>query len=153
MEKHPQYANLRLIVIGDELDAYPAVRHAVIKSRVQESVRFLGFVPVETLRCFYDAAVAFAFPSLYEGFGLPIVESMSLGVPVITANRTSTAEVGADSALLIDPTNQSELANAMVRVANDSELRSKMSEAGIAIAKRHTWERFTERVLKVLIEE
>ena len=71
LENRPEYSDLTLIVIGDQSSAFPAVRHAVMRSRVQQSVRFLGFVPVETLRCFYEAATAFLFPSLYEGFGLP----------------------------------------------------------------------------------
>ena len=68
---HPVYQHLRLIIIGDEISQYPAVRHAVIKSRVESTVRFLGFVPFDTLRCFYESAAAFVFPSRHEGFGLP----------------------------------------------------------------------------------
>ena len=65
---HPEYKDLRLIIIGDEISRYPAVRQAVMQSRVEEVVRFLGFVPFDTMRVFYESAVAFCFPSLYEGF-------------------------------------------------------------------------------------
>jgi len=71
LREEARYRDLRLIIIGDEIARHPALRHAVIQSRVEESVRFLGFVPIETLRAFYQAASAFVFPSLYEGFGLP----------------------------------------------------------------------------------
>ena len=79
MESHPVYRDLRLIIIGDEISRYPAVRRAVMQSRVEQSVRFLGFVPFETLRVFYERASAFVFPSLYEGFGLPPLEAMASG--------------------------------------------------------------------------
>lgn len=70
LEAHPQYRDLRLIIIGDELSKYPAVRRAVAETRMEPVVRFLGFVPTDTLKVFYTAAKVFAFPSLYEGFGL-----------------------------------------------------------------------------------
>ena len=71
LAQHQTYRHLRLVIIGDTISQYPAVRQAVIKSRVENVVRFLGFVPFETLRCFYESAAAFVFPSRYEGFGLP----------------------------------------------------------------------------------
>src|ERR1019366_3799875 len=67
---HPLYKDLRLVIIGDTISQYPAVRQAVMKSRADSVVRFLGFVPFETLRCFYESAAGFVFPSRYEGFGL-----------------------------------------------------------------------------------
>ena len=74
---HPDFADLRLIIIGDEISRYPLVRQTVLQSRVQGAVRFLGFVPLNTLRVFFEAAQAFVFPSLYEGFGLPPLEAMA----------------------------------------------------------------------------
>ena len=71
LEGHPTYGNLRLIIIGDEISRHPEVRRTVIQTRVEQAVRFLGFVPFDTLRTFYASAAAFVFPSLYEGFGLP----------------------------------------------------------------------------------
>src|SRR5205085_9686825 len=65
---HPKYHDLRLIIVGDEISRYPSVRQAVMQSRVEDSVRFLGFVPFDTMRVFYESATAFVFPSLYEGF-------------------------------------------------------------------------------------
>ena len=97
LASHPVYKDLRLIIIGDTISQYPAVRQAVIKSRVEQMVRFLGFVPFETLRCFYESAAAFVFPSRYEGFGLPPLEAMACGTPVVTANVSSLPEVVGDA--------------------------------------------------------
>jgi glycosyltransferase involved in cell wall biosynthesis len=89
IQDHPLYWDLRLLIIGDEISRYPALRHAVIQSRVEETVRFLGFVPIDTLRSFYQAASAFVFPSLYEGFGLPPLEAMACGTPVVCSYVSS----------------------------------------------------------------
>ena len=79
LANHPVYQDLHLIIIGDEISQHPAVRRAVIQGRVEDSVRFLGFVPFDTLRNFFEAAAAFVFPSLYEGFGLAAARSHGLG--------------------------------------------------------------------------
>ncbi len=149
LENHPQYANLRLIVIGDELNAYPAVRHAVIKSRVQESVRFLGFVPVETLRCFYDAAVAFAFPSLYEGFGLPPLEAMVHGTPVVTSSASSLPEAVGDAAVLVNPENVFDIARGLRQVLLDDSLRERLRKLGFLQVRRFSWDSSVKRVLEI----
>ena len=149
LENHPQYANLRLIVIGDELNAYPAVRHAVIKSRVQESVRFLGFVPVETLRCFYDAAVAFAFPSLYEGFGLPPLEAMVHGTPVMTSSASSLPETVGDAAVLVSPENVFDIARGLRQVLLDDNLRERLRKLGFLQVRRFSWDSSVKRVLEI----
>ena len=94
LASHPVYKDLRLVIIGDTISQYPAVRQAVIKSRVESVVRFLGFVPFDTLRCFYESAAAFVFPSRYEGFGLPPLEAMACGTPVVTLERELAARSG-----------------------------------------------------------
>ena len=149
LENHPKYGNLRLIVIGDELNAYPAVRHAVIKSRVQESVRFLGFVPVKTLRCFYDAAVAFAFPSLYEGFGLPPLEAMVHGTPVITSSASSLPEAVGDAAVLVNPENVFDIARGLRQVLLDDNLRERLRKLGFLQVRRFSWDSSVRRVLEI----
>ena len=79
-----QFQDLKLIIIGDDLSGHPRVRRTVVRSGVQNDVRFLGFVPIDVLRIFYDVAKIFVFPSLYEGFGLPPLEAMAHGTPVVT---------------------------------------------------------------------
>lgn len=144
LQDHPEYKDLRLIIIGDEIAKHPALRHAVIQSRVEEAVRFLGFVPIDTLRTFYQAAAAFVFPSLYEGFGLPILEAMRAGAPVITSNTSCMPEVAGDAALLVDPHDAQQLANAVRRVLDDERVRVKLSEGGERRALEFTWARAAE---------
>ena len=119
LASHPVYKDLRLVIIGDTISQYPAVRQAVIKSRVEHVVRFLGFVPFETLRCFYEFAAAFVFPSRYEGFGLPPLEAMACGTPVVTSNVSSLPEVVGDAAVLVNPENVFDIARGIRDVLLD----------------------------------
>src|SRR5262249_16620391 len=91
-------------------------------------IRFLGYVPEAGLPALMNGALAFVYPSLYEGFGLPPLEAMACGVPVITSNRSSLPEVVGEAALLVDPDDRRELADAMARVASDERLREKLRE-------------------------
>ena len=85
LKKDQLFPDLKLIIIGDDLSGNPDLRRTVVRSGVQNDVRFLGFVPIEVLRTFYDQAKIFVFPSLYEGFGLPPLEAMAHGTPVVTS--------------------------------------------------------------------
>ena len=93
MRDHPEYSNLKLLLIGDSAEEHSDLRRAVLRSRLQGEVRFLGFVPHSVLRVFYSRARAFLFPSLYEGFGLPPLEAMAHGTPVLTSSVSSLPEV------------------------------------------------------------
>ena len=152
LETDPVYKDLRLIVIGDEISKYPRVRHAVIQSRVEHSVRFLGFVPIETLRIFYQAAAAFTFPSLYEGFGLPPLEAMACGTPVITSNVASLPEVVGDAAAIVNPENVFDIARGIREVLLDQTLRSRLIRRGFEQSKRFSWEQSAEQVLSAYVE-
>jgi glycosyltransferase involved in cell wall biosynthesis len=144
---HPVYRDLRLLIIGDEISRYPALRHAVIQSRVEDTVRFLGFVPIDTLRAFYQAASAFVFPSLYEGFGLPPLEAMACGTPVVCSSVNSLPEVVGDAAEIINPENVFDIARGMREVLLNRQHRSRLVERGFAQARRFSWERTAQQVL------
>jgi glycosyltransferase involved in cell wall biosynthesis len=147
IQDHPIYKDLRLLIIGDEISRYPALRHAVIQSRVEETVRFLGFVPIETLRSFYQAASAFVFPSLYEGFGLPPLEAMACGTPVVCSHVNSLPEVVGDAAEIVNPENVFDIARGMREVLLNPERRSGMVRRGFEQAGRFSWERTAQQVL------
>jgi glycosyltransferase involved in cell wall biosynthesis len=149
---HPVYRDLRLVIIGDTISQYPAVRHSVIKSRVEQVVRFLGFVPFETLRCFYESAAAFVFPSRYEGFGLPPLEAMACGSPVITSNVSSLPEVVGDAAVLVNPENVFDIARGIRDVLLNEHLREEMVRRGREQASRFSWERTARQVLEIYHE-
>ena len=130
LENHPEYKDLRLLIIGDEISRNPEVRRAVAQTRTEQVVRFLGFVPFDTLRQFYASASVFAFPSLYEGFGLPPLEAMATGIPVVTSAVSSLPEVVGDAAMIVNPENVFDIARGLREVLVDEDLRARLIEAG-----------------------
>jgi glycosyltransferase involved in cell wall biosynthesis len=152
LQAHPVYKDLRLVIIGDTISQHPAVRQTVIKSRVEPVVRFLGFVPFETLRCFYESAAAFVFPSRYEGFGLPPLEAMACGAPVVTSNTSSLPEVVGDAAIQVNPENVFDIARGIRDVLLDEQLRSDLVARGRVQAARFSWERTARQVLDIYLE-
>ena len=152
LASHPVYKDLRLVIIGDTISQYPAVRQTVIKSRVEPVVRFLGFVPFETLRCFYETAAAFVFPSRYEGFGLPPLEAMACGAPVVASNVSSLPEVVGDAAILVNPENVFDIARGIRDVLLDDALREDLIRRGRVQSSRFSWERTAGQVLEIYLE-
>ncbi|HML15689.1 MAG TPA: glycosyltransferase family 1 protein [Bryobacteraceae bacterium] len=148
-ENHPDYGDLRLIIIGDELSRNPSVRRAVVETHMEPVVRFLGFVPRETLRVFYRAAAVFAFPSLYEGFGLAPLEAMACGTPVVASDIPPLVEAAGDAAELVSPDNVFDIARGLREVLLDEERRRKMVAAGLAQARRFHWDQTAREVLAV----
>ncbi|HLI85892.1 MAG TPA: glycosyltransferase family 1 protein [Bryobacteraceae bacterium] len=152
LSDHPVYKDLRLIIIGDTISQYPSVRQAVIKSRAEAVVRFLGFVPFDTLRCFYEAAAAFVFVSRYEGFGLPPLEAMACGTPVVASNVSSLPEVVGEAAVLVNPENVFEIARGIREILLDDELRDRLIRCGRERVRRFSWERTAQEVLEIYRE-
>jgi glycosyltransferase involved in cell wall biosynthesis len=152
LRDHTRFGNLKLLIIGDELSEHPDLRRLVIRTRMQENVRFLGFVPVEILRVFYQSAEVFVFPSLHEGFGLPPLEAMAQGTPVVTSNVSSLPEVVDDAAVLVAPENVFEIARGMERALLDEELRSQLRLRGHQQIARFSWERSIHQVREIYAE-
>jgi len=152
LRDHPVYRNLKLLIIGDELSEHPDLRRTVLRTRMQEHVRFLGFLPVELLRLFYQAAEVFVFPSLHEGFGLPPLEAMAQGTPVVTSNVSSLPEVVGDAAVLVPPENIFEIARGVERALLDPDLRQQLRERGHRRIARFSWERSVHQVLEIYSE-
>src|SRR6202051_776200 len=151
-EKEQQFQDLKLIIIGDDLASPPRLRRPVVRSGVQNDVRFLGFVPIDVLRIFYDVAKVFVFPSLYEGFGLPPLEAMAHGTPVVTSNTSSLPEVSGNAALLVNPENVFEIRRGLQRVLLDPILRARMKQRGYAQAQRFSWTSSVSRILEIYRE-
>jgi len=149
LQDHPDWRDLRLIIIGDEISRYPAVRQAVVQSRIQQAVRFLGFVPLDTLRVFYEAAAAFVFPSLYEGFGLPPLEAMASGTPVVCSNATSLPEVVGDAAEIVSPDNVFDIARGIREVLLNADLRAELKRRGAERCRHFRWEDTARETLEV----
>jgi len=152
LQKEQLLPDLKLIIIGDDLSSHPRLRRTVVRSGVQNEVRFLGFVPIDVLRIFYDTAKIFVFPSLYEGFGLPPLEAMAHGTPVVTSNTSSLPEVAGNAALLVNPENVFEIRRGLQRVLLDPVLRERMKIRGYEQAKRFSWTSSVSRILEIYRE-
>ena len=143
---------LKLVIIGDEVSKYTALRRAVHRHQLHQYVRFLGYLPEETLAVMYRLAGVFVFPSLYEGFGLPPLEAMASGTPVVTSNVSSLPEVAGDAAVLVDPYDPQAIADGMYRVLTDETLSADLRRKGLARAKQFSWEASVRRVHDIYIQ-
>jgi len=137
---NPEFDQLKLLVIGEALNRHADLRRAVVRARVREDVRFLGFVPRPVLRVFYSRALAFLFPSLYEGFGLPPLEAMAHGTPVLTSNVSSLPEVFQEAALLVNPENVFDIARGIRQILTENALRQTLRRRGYERARMYSWE-------------
>jgi len=152
LEKREEYKDLRLFIIGDEISRHPDVRRAVIQSRVENCVRFLGFIPFDTLRIFHELATAFVFPSLHEGFGLGPLEAMASGTPVIASAVSSLPEVVGGAAMLVNPENVFDIARGISEVLTNEELRRDLIVKGRKQAESFSWTRTAKEVLDLYEE-
>ena len=148
-ELRGEFEELKLLIIGDEISKLPALRRAVHSHKLHKHVRFLGFLPDETLAALYRLAAVFVFPSLYEGFGLPPLEAMASGTPVVTSNVSSLPEVAGDAAELVDPYNVSSIVAGVRRVLSDPARASEMRRRGLIRARDFSWERSVARTHEI----
>ena len=148
----PDLVNVQLLIIGDEISKYATLRRAVHRHKLHKHVRFFGFVSDQTLAALYRLADVFVFPSLYEGFGLPPLEAMASGTPVIASNVSSLPEVVGNAAVMIDPYEPDAIADAMRRVLTSAELRADLRAKGLARAREFSWERSIKRVREIYDE-
>ncbi|MEX1255452.1 MAG: glycosyltransferase family 1 protein [Dehalococcoidia bacterium] len=130
-----------LIIVGQPAWRFEDDFALVERLGLGEEVRFLDYVPDDDLPGLYSAATVFAFPSLYEGFGLPVIEAMACGTPVVTSNGSALAEVADDAALLVDPLNVDALAGALRRLLADDGLRADLRVRGLERARKFSWQR------------
>lgn len=137
-----------LVVAGAWDKRHPEARR-LAESRGDTTIRWLGRVPEEDLPALYSAAEVFVFPSLFEGFGLPVIEAMACETPVICSNVTALPEVAGDAAVLVRPDDPAELAAALERVMSDGQLRSELAAKGLARAGQFSWERTAARTLEI----
>ncbi len=138
--------HLKLVIIGDQVSHYAALRRAVHRFNLHKYVRFLGFMPEDTLAIMYRLAGVFVFPSLYEGFGLPPLEAMASGTPVVVSNVSSLPEVTGDAAILVNPLDPGDIADGITRVLTNDDLRREMRHKGLVRAAQFSWEASARRV-------
>ena len=139
----------KLAIVGKRGWMFSEIFSTVQALRIEDKVVFTGYVPEENLPSLYNGACLFVYPSLYEGFGLPVLEAMSCGTPVVTSNVSSMAEIAGESALLVDPHEPKLLAQAMEKILVDDGLIRSMREDGLKRAAEYSWERTARETLKV----
>jgi glycosyltransferase involved in cell wall biosynthesis len=142
----------KLVIGGKKAWKYQEIFDTIAMLGLQDRVVFTGYIPQQDLPKMYNAADLLVFPSIYEGFGLPPLEAMACGIPVITSNTSSLPEVVGDAAVMINPLDVDALADAMYQVLTDQELKEKMIRKGIERAELFTWEKTAQETLKVYRE-
>ena len=142
--------NLRLVIVGKKGWQYEEILDAPKKFNVEERVLFLDFVPDEDLIALYKEAACFVLPSLYEGFGLPILEAMKYGCPVITSNVSSMPEAGGDAALYVNPEDVEDIAKKIESLLDNDSLRRELIEKGYKQIKKFSWEKTARETLDAL---
>ncbi len=146
IQHHPEFPHL-LVIAGDNGWMYGPMYEAAQASPVKDRIRFLGYVPDEDLPALIGGADALALVSLWEGFGLPVVEAMACGTAVITSNCSSLPEVAGDAALLVDPYDVADIARALERVIRDAPCRMELQQRGLTQAARFTWDATARTVM------
>lgn len=132
--------DVALVIVGDPDHRGLSVDETVREFNLEGQVRCVGRVSTEDLKVLYAQAELFVFPSLYEGFGFPVLEAMACGTPVLASNRTSLPEVAGDAAVLVNPESAEELAEAIRRLVTDTALRLSLRQKGLTRAKEFTWD-------------
>lgn len=142
-------SEMLLVFTGARTWSANEAERAIDENNLRSEVIDLGKSPVHELPQLYSGATALVYPSLWEGFGLPIVEGMAAGIPVITSNNSSMAEIGADSALLVDPLSETEIAEAMFRIVNEPDLYVNLVEKGLQRSAQFRWGQTARKTLEV----
>lgn len=137
----PRRDEFELVIAGGKGWLYDEILNAPERLGVKDCVHFPGFVPDEDLAAIYSACAVFVYPSLYEGFGLPVLEALTCGAAVITSNTSSLPEVAGDAAMMVDPRDIDALAAALEQLLGDEELRAELIRRGIEQAKKFSWEK------------
>ncbi|WP_227536753.1 glycosyltransferase family 4 protein [Klebsiella michiganensis] len=143
------YSKMKLVFTGkpdEDILVY------INEMALTEYVHFTGFLPDNELPELYRGASGVVFVSLYEGFGLPVIEAMASGVPVVTSNTTSLREVAGKAALLVDPTNTNEIALALIKIVNDDLFRNELIKLGLEQAKKYSWTNVAKNINEHLIK-
>ncbi|GMW01265.1 MAG: glycosyl transferase [Candidatus Hydrogenedentota bacterium] len=137
-----------LVIAGRNGWIYHSIHEAAAASRHAARVHFIGHAPPEDLPALYSAADMFAFPSLFEGFGIPVAEAMACGTPVLTSTTSSLPEVAGDAAVLVDPYDVEAIATGMTQILSDERLKARLHEAGPIRARQFSWKRTAECVVE-----
>jgi glycosyltransferase involved in cell wall biosynthesis len=142
-------SDIGLVLAGGKGWLSDSLQDEVVRRGLGSRVKFIGYVRPEDMAGLYSLATIFAYPSLYEGFGLPVLEAMACGTPVLTSNVSALPEVAGDAALLVSPTDVAEIADGLTQVLEDAALAAKLSACGLEWTTRFSWDRCARDTLAV----
>ena len=146
-EKHPE---LKLVLAGAGGNQFEEIKQIIADNKLESEVIITGYVASEDLATIYNHAAIFLFPTLYEGFGLPILEAMASGVPVITSNQAPHTEVGGDAAIYADALSPESLADGIIKILDDNDLSRSLKEKGLLRVREFSWRKTAEEILKII---
>jgi glycosyltransferase involved in cell wall biosynthesis len=149
--QYPEFGE-QLVIVGRKLWLHDEIFKEVKEQRWSKDVILTGYVPEEDLPALYRAARAFAYPSFFEGFGLPVLEAMACGTPVVTSNLSSMPEITGEGAMLVDPFEEQTIAAGLYCVVTDESLRYRLREDGLLQAQRFTWRNTAEKTFQLYHE-
>ena len=157
-QAHHAKGKIPPLVLSGALSPQLAPLVTDVERRVREMnlmpyVHILGHVPQEDLPSLYANAIFFVYPSLYEGFGMPVLEAMSVGTPVIASKKSSLPEVGGDSVLYCDPTSAHDIAMVMGNLLRKKELRDVLAQRSKERVRRFSWDAFTEKIFAIIAQK
>jgi glycosyltransferase involved in cell wall biosynthesis len=147
----PSERSCKLILVGKKSFGFQEIKTAIQKSQYKDDIILKNYISEEEKNELYKNADLFVLPSFCEGFGLPVLEAMSYGVPVICSNTSSLLEVAGDAALLVDPNNPQEISDAMNKVFSDDDLRKNMIKKGFENVKKFSWEKCARETINILL--
>lgn len=147
--KAATHSDWQLVLAGSKWSGAEHIERAMLESPFSKDIRWIGFVPDADLPALYRSASVFVYPSLYEGFGLPPLEAMACGVPVVCSTGGALREMAGKAAALVEPGDTAGLASQMARLAGDAALRASMRETGLAHARQFQWRKTAEATLRV----
>jgi glycosyltransferase involved in cell wall biosynthesis len=139
----------KLVLVGGKGWLYDDLFAKIEALSLRDAVVFPGYVGSEELPLWYNAATAFAYPSLYEGFGMPVTEALACGTPVVTSTSSSLPEAAGGAALLVDPEDVEAIATGLTRILDDDTLREALTERGLAHARTFDWSRTARETVRV----
>jgi len=144
--------DLSLVLVGKKGWLYKDLFDSIKKERLEDSIIFTGYISNEELNCVYSGAECFVYPSIYEGFGLPPLEAMNCGTPVIVSNTSSLPEVVGDAGIKINPKDSDELAKSIISIISNLAFKNKLAEMGFKQAQKFSWEIAAEKIENVYDE-
>jgi glycosyltransferase involved in cell wall biosynthesis len=139
----------KLVLVGPQKWKYEGIFKVTTELRLENDVIFTGYISVDDLPALYSGADVFVYPSLYEGFGLPVLEAMACGTPVVTSNISSLPEIAGDAALLVDPYNIQQIVSAIRQILLDHQIQADLRQRGVEQAKKFTWNQTASQIIDV----